>query len=214
MVESCPYTSVKNKISSFFSTKNKVDEKSSFNKKEEEDLLSVQMSENKSINESCPFGYDKGKTAPNSQRSNGQDKCPYKGEKASADEKKDEEVSDDDEPQGGCPVMNQKSSDPPLKHYEEAWEIPYFGPFDFMFELRGLLSNEEWKEKTSKLQSYNRHMLYTLFNQNDEKLNKVREKEFPLVFFIYDDIKIKGNKLFKKGKYKEALEYYCYVSLY
>jgi hypothetical protein len=45
-----------------------------------------------------------------------------------------------------------------------------------------------------------------------KKLNKVREKEFPMVFFIYDDIKIKGNKLFKKGKYKEALEYYFYVS--
>lgn len=215
MVESCPYKLVKNKISSLFtSNKEKVDEKPTlFNKKEEEDLLSVKMSENRSINESCPFGYDKGKTAPNSQRS-AEAKCPYKGETENTNEKKEtkeEDVSDDDEPQGGCPVMNQKSIDPPIKHYEEAWDIPYFGPFDFMFELRGLLSNEEWKEKTSKLQSYNRHMLYTLFNQNDEKLNKVREKEFPLVFFIYDDIKIKGNKLFKKGKYKEALEYYCYA---
>jgi hypothetical protein len=109
--------------------------------------------------------------------------------------------------------MNTKKNDPQNKHYEEAWELPFYGPFDFMFDLRGALNQEEYREKTSKLRSYNRHLLYTLFNQNDEKLNKVREKEFPMVFFIYDDIKIKGNKYFRKGKYKEALDYYFYVRL-
>lgn len=150
-------------------------------------------------------------------------KCPYTGkilskekvEEKKAEEKKDEknedENSDDEQQQGGCPVMNNKKNDPRNKHYTESWNLPFYGPFDFMFELRGILNQQEFLEKTKELRSYNRHLLYTLFNQNDEKLNQVRAKEFPMVFFIYDDIKIKGNKLFKKGKFKESLEYYFYV---
>lgn len=57
-------------------------------------------------------------------------------------------------------------------------------------------------------------MKYTLFSNNDENLKKVREKEFPVVFFVYDDIKDKGNKLFKKKKFREALKHYQYVTFF
>ena len=53
-------------------------------------------------------------------------------------------------------------------------------------------------------------MKYTLFH-HDDKLKQIRTKEFPYVFFVYDDIKDKGNKLFKKKKYREAIEYYIYA---
>lgn len=221
MVESCPYKNMKGKFNSLFSSNKK--EVDQVNNNLEDDKLSVQlsesgMSENKysklNVNEdTCPLGYT---TEANTQRTQTSNKgCPYNNEnKQKPDEKTEtKEESSDEEQQGGCPVMNTKKSDPENKHYEESWELPYFGPFDFMFEMRGLLSVEEFNEKTKKLRGYPRHKLYTLFNQNDDKLNKVREKEFPMVFFIYDDIKIKGNKLFKKGKFKEALEYYFYVSL-
>ena len=53
-------------------------------------------------------------------------------------------------------------------------------------------------------------MKYSLFH-NDEKINKIRTKEFPLVFFVYDEVKEKGNKLFKKRKYRESIDYYIYA---
>ena len=53
-------------------------------------------------------------------------------------------------------------------------------------------------------------MKYTLFH-HDDKLKQIRSKEFPYVFFVYDDVKDKGNKLFKKKKYREAIEYYIYA---
>jgi len=57
-----------------------------------------------------------------------------------------------------------------------------------MFDLRGGLSKEDFAEKTKLLSSLPRHMKYTLFH-NDEKIKKVRTKEFPLVFFVYDEVK-------------------------
>jgi len=55
-----------------------------------------------------------------------------------------------------------------------------------------------------------RHKKYTLFNQRDEKLQKIHKKEFPVVFFAYDDIKEKGNRLYKRGKFREAIQHYSY----
>jgi len=77
--------------------------------------------------------------------------------------------------------------------------------------LRGLSSEEEFYEKTQKLRQIPRHKKYTLFNQRDEKLQKIHEKEFPVVFFAYDDIKEKGNRLFKRGKFREAIQHYSYA---
>jgi tetratricopeptide (TPR) repeat protein len=74
-----------------------------------------------------------------------------------------------------------------------------------------LLSEEEFFLKTEKLRRIPRHKKYTLFNQRDEKLQKIHEKEFPVVFFAYDDIKEKGNRLFKRGKFREAIQHFSYA---
>ena len=97
--------------------------------------------------------------------------------------------------------------DPVNKHFEPSYEIPFYGPFDFIFGLKGGLTNKVYEEKTKKLSSYSRQMKYTLFSHNDENLKKIRDKEFPIIFFVYDDVKDKGNKLFKKKKFREAIKY-------
>lgn len=74
-----------------------------------------------------------------------------------------------------------------------------------------MLSEEEFFLKTEKLRKIPRHKKYTLFNQRDEKLQKIHEKEFPVVFFAYDDIKEKGNRLFKRGKFREAIQHFSYA---
>jgi len=76
--------------------------------------------------------------------------------------------------------------------------------------MQGGLDREEFLEKTKILRSFPRHMKYTLFYQNQEKLVKVHEAEFPRVFFLYDDIKEKGNRMFRRKKYREAIEHYTY----
>lgn len=136
--------------------------------------------------------------------------CPY----PKADKSKETKENDSDEEQkdeGGCPMMNKKKKDPENKHFVSTYEIPRFGPFDFMFHMRGLLEVDEWVEKSKKMRSFPRHMKNTLFFQNQEKLKKVHEKEFPMVFFMYDDIKEKGNRLIKRKKYREAIEHYTYA---
>ena len=81
---------------------------------------------------------------------------------------------------------------------------------DFLFDLRGNLSNEEYLEQTKTFRNYPRHMKYSLFN-NDEKITKLRTKEFPIIYFVYDEMKDKGNKLYKKRKYRESIDYYVYA---
>jgi len=83
-----------------------------------------------------------------------------------------------------------------------------------MFDLQGTLTRQEFHDKTQKLRSYPRHLKYSIFRNTDEKLIKLREKEYPIVFFIYDEVKEKGNKMYKKKKFREAINIYSYVTLY
>ena len=145
----------------------------------------------------CPFGFDS---------MNNQNKIKQEDEKNASDDD-----SGEDEQFGGCPVMGKGKKEPENKDFEQYYEIPCFGNYDFIFFLRGNLSQEEWIEKTKKLRKYPRHLKYTLFYQNQEKLKEVHKAEFPRVFFIYDDIKQKGIRLYNRKKYREALEHLTYA---
>ena len=217
----CPYKKAKGFFSGMFSG----------SKPENIDTKSTAITTERSLNESddekgkCPFGFDK-MTKQKKEVPKG--KCPYGydnpssspetsgSEKEKSKEKDQKDLDDDvdsdeeDKPQGGCPVMNKGKKDPVNKHFEPYYEIPCFGPYDFLFLLRGNLEPEEWLKKTEKLRSYPRYLRNTLFYQAQEKLQKVHEKEFPMVFFIYDDIKQKANRLFRRKKYKEAIEHMTY----
>jgi len=161
---------------------------------------------------------------------NDKSKCPFFNKQAAEEQKTTEssknkenkhennkkieehDISSDEDQKtgGGCPVLNKVKKDPINKHFEPAYEIRRFGPFDFIFELRGILNSQDYNEQTKIISSYPRHMKYTLFH-NDDKIKMVRTKEFPMVFFVYDDVKEKGNKLYKKKKYREAIDYYIYA---
>jgi tetratricopeptide (TPR) repeat protein len=101
--------------------------------------------------------------------------------------------------------------DPQNKHFTESYELPKFGPYDFLFNLRGSLEDLEFYEKTKAIRAYPRHMKYTLFYQKDEKLKKVRDAEFARIFFVYDDLKEKASRFYRKKQFKEAIDYYSYV---
>lgn len=77
--------------------------------------------------------------------------------------------------------------------------------------MKGLLSEEEFILQTEKLSKMPRHKKYTIFNQRDEKLQRLHQKEFPVVFFAYDDIKEKANRLHKRGKFRDAIQHYSYA---
>ena len=161
----------------------------------------------------CPFGFTSSKKTT-------QGKCPFgfgaqddnNAEKATNDNDKNDSDDDsgEDEPRSGCPVMGRGKLDPKNKDFEEFFEVPCFGNYDFMFLLKGGLSQQEWLEKTKKMRKYPRHLKYTLFYQSQEKLKEVHKAEFPRVFFIYDDIKQKGIRLYNRKKYHEALEHLNY----
>ena len=165
----------------------------------------------------CPFGFTSSKpnNVPKGKCPFGfgsQENCNNKNKIKKEDEKN---ASDDDSGEeehfGGCPVMGKGRKDPENKDFEQFYEVPCFGNYDFMFFLRGSLTQEEWIEKTKKIRKYPRHLKYTLFYQNQEKLKEVHKAEFPRVFFIYDDIKQKGIRLYNRKKYREALEHLTYA---
>ena len=132
---------------------------------------------------------------------------------------KNKEVYDDEEdndsgdeiPKSGCPVMGKYRGDPLNKDFEPHYEIPLYGPYDFLFFLRGGLTEEEWFEKTKKIRSLPRHLKYTIFYQNKFELQEVHKYEFPKAFFIFDEIKQKGIRYYNRKKYRETLEYLNYA---
>ena len=230
----CPYKKVTNFLGGIFGGKNQPNDKTKLStedeekpkcpfgftssKKEEKPKCPFGFTSSKKEEQpKCPFGFTSSKKTPKGR-------CPF-GFGAQDDENNnkinnnkeneknasDDDDSGDDEPTGGCPVMGKGRRDPQNKEFEEFFEIPCFGNYDFMFFLRGGLSQEEWIEKTRKIRKYPRHLKYTLFYQNQEKLKEVHKAEFPRVFFIYDDIKQKGIRLYNRKKYREALEHLNYA---
>lgn len=74
----------------------------------------------------------------------------------------------------------------------------------------GKIEITEFRKKTKLLRSYPRHLKNTLFIK-DERIEKIRKREFTLVFFAYDEIKEKANKLYKQKKYRLAIAYYNFA---
>ena len=215
----CPYK----KVTNFFG--------GLFNKPQKEDSSSPKLSTNDSEKPKCPFGFTSSKK-PKKESEVEKPKCPFgfsskvpKGRcpfgfdsmgdtnkiKNEDEKNASDEDSGEDEQFGGCPVMGKGKKDPENKDFEQYYEIPCFGNYDFLFFLRGSLTQEEWIEKTRKIRKYPRHLKYTLFYQNQDKLKEVHKAEFPRVFFIYDDIKQKGIRLYNRKKYREALEHLTYA---
>lgn len=66
-------------------------------------------------------------------------------------------------------------------------------------------------EQTDKLRSYPKHLMYTLFA--NEKIRYLRQKDFAFTYFIFEEMKEKGNRLYKRGRYRDAIDSYIEVKL-
>ena len=175
----CPYKKVTNFFGGFFGGDNK-----KINSKKDS-VENPKLSTEDTEKPKCPFGF----TSSSNKKREPKGRCPFgfgaqddtnkdnnniKPENRNIKKENEKNASDDDdsgdeEPMGGCPVMGKGRLDPKNKDFEEFYEIPCFGNYDFMFFLRGGLSQEEWIEKTKKMRKYPRHLKYTLFYQNQEK---------------------------------------------
>ncbi len=49
-------------------------------------------------------------------------------------------------------------------------------------------------------------MKYTLFQS--EEIKALRKKDFAFLYFKFDELKEKGNKFYKRGKFREAIDFY------
>ena len=167
----------------------------------------------------CPFGYSSSSpffSHPKKNSSNA--KCPFgfsdnDSEKDLNEINLEEKDSDsgDEIDEGGCPVMGKNRSEPVNKDFKRHYEIPLYGPFDFLFYLKGDLEENDWKEKTEKIRNLPRHLKYTLFYQDQPELENIHKLEFPKVFFMFDELKQKGIRYYNRRKFREALEYFNYA---
>ena len=167
----------------------------------------------------CPFGYSSSSpffSHPKKNSSNA--KCPFgfsdnDSEKDLNEINLEEKDSDsgDEINEGECPVMGKNRSEPVNKDFKRHYEIPLYGPFDFLFYLKGDLEENDWKEKTEKIRNLPRHLKYTLFYQDQPELENIHKLEFPKVFFMFDELKQKGIRYYNRRKFREALEYFNYA---
>ena len=165
----------------------------------------------------CPFGYTS--SSPffsNFKKNSSSNKCPFAFDDSEKNLneiniEKDHEDSGDEETKGGCPVMGKHRSEPENKDFKTHYEVPLYGPYDFLFFLKGDLEYKDWEEKTKKIRSLPRYLKYTLFYQDKQELKEIHKLEFPKVFFIFDELKQKGIRYYNRLKYREALEYFNYA---
>ena len=88
--------------------------------------------------------------------------------------------------------------------------IPYFHKNEYYFNMMGKLEINEFRSKTKILRDFPKHLKITLF-QKDERIKKIRNKEFKIVFFADEEIKEKANNLWKKKQYKKAINYFVFA---
>ena len=217
----CPYLQARSFFEKFFpkSETLKFLENYNFSNSKYLSLPSLHPNINKKIKNSkkkekiplkCPFGYS------SSSPFYSNNKCPFYDSEKNLNEinnikEDDDDDSGDEISQTGCPVMGKNRSEPENKDFKTHYEIPLYGPYDFLFFLKGDLDLPVWQEKTKKIRSLPRYLKYTLFYQDKPELKEIHKLEFPKVFFIFDELKQKGIRYYNRLKYREALEYFNYA---
>ena len=103
-------------------------------------------------------------------------------------------------------IQNNLFKFPEIKEFNLYYEIPFHGKYDFIFLLKGNLDKTEWTSKTTKLRKYPRHLKYTLFYQNDIKLQQIHKSSLNKIYQIFLKIKSVGLNLYNNKKFRECLE--------
>ncbi len=94
--------------------------------------------------------------------------------------------------------------------FEFFHNIPYFYKNDYYFNMMGNLDILEFRSKTKLLRNYPKHLKNTLFLK-DDRINKIRNKDFTIVFFAYEEVREKANNFYKKKLYKKAINYFTFA---
>lgn len=111
----------------------------------------------------------------------------------------------------GCPMFNMIRKEPE-EIFSFYFEIPFESPYDFLFNTKGdSLTKKEFLEKTVKLRLMPRHLKYSLLYLKEEKLLKLRQKEFPQIYFTYEELREKAYDFYSKKEYKQAIKYYIFT---
>jgi hypothetical protein len=71
------------------------------------------------------------------------------------------------------------------------------------------MTKKQFSQKTSQIRKFPNHLKYTLFA--NENIKATRQKEFSFVSFCFEQIKEKGNKMYKRGKFRDAIDLYIEV---
>ena len=101
---------------------------------------------------------------------------------------------------------NIKNNDPIDHKFNFHYPIIFHTKYDYVFKFRGKFSKKEFLQRTIKIRSYPLHLKTSLFFY--EKCNPIRKKDFSFIKIYFNEIKKKGNKLYKKRKFRESLENY------
>ena len=101
---------------------------------------------------------------------------------------------------------NIKNNDPIDHKFNFHYPIIFHTKYDYVFKFRGKFSKKEFLQRTIKIRSYPLHLKTSLFFY--EKCNPIRKKDFSFIKIYFNEIKKKGNKLYKKRKFREAVENY------
>ena len=97
-------------------------------------------------------------------------------------------------------------NDPQDQKFSSHYQIYFYIKNYFFFEYQGSLSSKEYIAQTKELRSIPLHLKMTLFT--NEKNELIRKREFSFIEISFNEFKEKGNKLYNKGKYSQALEQY------
>ena len=103
----------------------------------------------------------------------------------------------------GCPFMNSQSTDLKVSKFDYHFEIPF--PENVQdFRFNKLNYSKEDIPKSEFLRKLPRHLRNTIFI-NNKRIEEIRNKEFPVIFIICEEMKEKGYNFYENQKYTEAL---------
>jgi hypothetical protein len=87
------------------------------------------------------------------------------------------------------------------------YHIPYYHKSDFYFRVGGNMIESDFLNKTKIIREMPRHKKFTLFHFNDEKIQKIRKKDFTTMYFIYEEIKEKAMNFYLEENYRQCINY-------
>ena len=103
----------------------------------------------------------------------------------------------------GCPFMNAQNRELKNSKFEYHYEVPMPESIqDFRFNIMNY--TKEGIEKSKILRKMPKHLRNTIFIKN-KRIEDIRNKDFPVIFLICEEMKEKAYNFYESKKYNEAL---------